>query len=100
MAEELEIGQPCLGPGRAQQIGSFPLEPVVQTRWDRFLDELGLTEPEVLDAISRDGNVGHLIGRFVDDCCHNRFVPEDVLRALNRHRTLQREMEQLAARPI
>jgi hypothetical protein len=100
MAQELEIGQPYLSPSSAQQFGSFVPEPIVETRWNKFLGELGHTEPEVLDAISRDCEVVHLIRRFVDDFSHNHFVPEDVLRVLNRHRKLQCEMEQLAAHLI
>lgn len=76
-----------LSPWRARQIGVLMPEAVETTRWDKFLGELGLTEPEALDAILRNGEVGHSIRRFVEDCCRDHFIPEGVLRALS----LQRE---------
>lgn len=91
MAHELEIGPAHLGPWRAQQIGSFTLEPIVETHWDKFLNDLGLAEAEALEAIARDGEVGHSIGRFVDNFSHDHFVPEDVLRTLNQLRKASKE---------
>lgn len=92
MAHDLEIGPFHLGLWRPQQIGSCTLEPIVETHWDKFLNDLGLTESEALEAIARDGEAGDSIGRFVDNFSHNHFVPEDVLRTLHQRRKASKEI--------
>lgn len=86
MAHGSAIETSSLLPWRTQQSGTFIPEPVEASRWDKLLGELGLTEPQALDAIQRNGDVGRLIRRFVDDSCHDHFVPEDVLQVLNLQR--------------
>lgn len=87
MAHRSTIEASYLSPWRGRQVGVLIPETVEITRWDQLLGDLGLTEPQALDAIARNGEVGHSIRRFVQDCCHDHFIPEDVLRALR----LQRE---------
>jgi hypothetical protein len=74
-----------LGNWRVRHLGVFVPEAVEAALWDQFLDDLGLTEREALDAIIRGGDVGASIRRFVRDSCRDHFIPEDVLRAVNLH---------------
>ena len=75
-----------LGRWRGQHAGAFVSEAVEVTLWDQFLGKLGLTEREALDAIIREGDLGKSIRRFVRESCHNHFIPEDVLHAMNLRR--------------
>jgi hypothetical protein len=52
------------------------------SRWGQFLSKLGLTEPEAIDAISRDGDMGRSVRSFVHNSFRHSFVPEDVLLAI------------------
>jgi len=69
---------------RAYQVAAYVSEPVEVAQWDQLLNKLGLTEREALDAVVRDGDIGHSIRRFVQESCRDHFVPENVLLALKR----------------
>ena len=65
---------------------SVPASPLIGgSEWDRLLRRLGLTEVEALAAVREGREVGQPITRFVRDEFRERFVPEDVLLALNMH---------------
>ena len=74
----------------ANKMTTYVPEPVEVAQWDQLLSKLGLTEPEALDAIVRDADIGRSIRRFVQESCRDHFVPEDVLLALKREAAMYR----------
>lgn len=86
MAHGSTIEASYLTPWRARQIGVLIPETVETTRWDKLLVELGLTEPEAIDAIIQNREGGHSIRRFAENCGRDHFIPEDILRALHLQR--------------
>lgn len=54
------------------------------SEWDRLLTRLGLTEREALAAVREGREAGQPITRFVREEFRERFVPEDVLLAVNK----------------
>jgi hypothetical protein len=66
-----------------QHVGAFVPEPVEVSGWDQLLGDLGITEREALEAVILDRDIGRSIRRFVQDSFRDRFVPEDVLLAMN-----------------
>ena len=70
--------------------GPTPLPAMAGAEWDHLLGRIGLTDAEALAAVRDDTEAGQRIRSFVQWAFRERFVPEDVLLAMN----LQREANQ------
>jgi hypothetical protein len=69
-------------------VGSRNVPPAQPTRWEHFLDELGMTDADALLAL-RERHVSSVrVSRFVNRWFRNVFIPESILAELDLLRTL------------
>lgn len=87
MVDESANGRSSLRPGEAQQVEAPKSETIAISHWDQLLVKLELTEQEALTAIALDNELGRVIRQFVQDSARARFIPEDVLIAVNQRRS-------------
>jgi hypothetical protein len=93
MVDESANEKSSLRPGEAQQVEALKSETIAISHWDQLLGKLELTEQEALTAIALNNEIGRVIRQFVQDSARARFIPEDVLIAVN-----QRESRDALAR--